>query len=121
MSKPKRRLKRKASFAISILLIVAIFAAGYYGFNKILNPRIDELGSGITLPMTGGKRTNVLLLGIDARDGESMARTDSIIMASIDPKSKQIALLPSRGIQGLKYPGTVWIKLIVPVFTVGRS
>ncbi len=104
--KPKRRLKRKASFVISILLIVAVFAAGYCGFNKILNPQIDELGGGgIALPKVGGKRTNVLLLGIDARDGESMARTDSIIMASIDPKSKQIALLSIPRDTRVKIPG----------------
>jgi len=39
------------------------------------------------------ERLNVLLLGIDARKGETMARTDTLILASVDQKSKQVALL----------------------------
>ncbi len=38
-------------------------------------------------------RLNVLLLGIDARPGEKEARTDSIILASIDRDTKKIALV----------------------------
>lgn len=44
-----------------------------------------------SLPESG--RLNVLLLGIDARQGETMARTDTMILASVDQKSKQVALL----------------------------
>ncbi|OQA07164.1 MAG: Regulatory protein MsrR [Firmicutes bacterium ADurb.Bin373] len=109
MNKPKRRLKRKAPFIICILLLIALFAAGYYEVNKILNPNIEDM-SGITTPAPG-KRTNVLLLGVDARDGESMARTDSIIMASIDPRSKQIALLSIPRDTRVKIPGHGWDKV----------
>ncbi|MFQ5522587.1 MAG: LCP family protein [Acidimicrobiia bacterium] len=40
----------------------------------------------------GGKRTNILLLGGDAGPGRSGIRTDSIIVASIDPTSGTTAL-----------------------------
>lgn len=90
MNKPRRRLKRKVPFIICSLLLVALLAAGYYGVSKMLSP--DTIGEN-TVSVPPGKRVNVLLLGIDAREGETMARSDSIIMASIDPKTKQIALL----------------------------
>lgn len=110
MSKPKRRLKRKVPFVICLLLLIALFAAGYYEVNKILNPEIDGMG-GITTLTSSDKRTNVLLLGIDARAGETMARTDSIIMASIDPKTKQIALLSIPRDTRVKIPGHGWDKI----------
>lgn len=40
-----------------------------------------------------GERTNVLLLGIDARKGEKDSRTDTIILASVDPKLKKAIIL----------------------------
>ncbi len=110
MNKPKRRLKRKVPFIICTLLLAALLAAGYYEVNKILNPDIEDIGGIAALPSIG-KRTSVLLLGIDARDGESMSRTDSIIMASIDPKSKQIALLSIPRDTRVKIPGHGFDKL----------
>lgn len=90
MDKPKRRLKRKAPFIIvGAVLLIALLAGGIYAAGRILYPAAE----GVPSAVTSGKRINVLLLGIDAREGETMARSDSIIMASIDPKSKQISLL----------------------------
>ncbi|CFX11599.1 Cell envelope-related transcriptional attenuator [Syntrophomonas zehnderi OL-4] len=40
-----------------------------------------------------GKRTNILLLGTDARPGETQTRTDTIILASIDPKNDRAAII----------------------------
>lgn len=40
-----------------------------------------------------GERTNILLLGVDARAGETKSRTDTIILASIDPKLNKVALV----------------------------
>ena len=90
MDKPKRRLKSKAPFIIiGAVLLIALLAGGIYAAGKILYP----VAEGVPSAVTSGKRINVLLMGIDAREGETMARSDSIIMASIDPKSKQISLL----------------------------
>lgn len=108
MKKTKRRLRRRVPFIICSLLLIALLAAGYYEARKILSPD----GEGITVfPTPPGKRTNVLLLGIDAREGETMARTDSIIMASIDPKTKQIALLSIPRDTRVKIPGHGWDKI----------
>jgi LCP family protein required for cell wall assembly len=40
-----------------------------------------------------GERTNILLLGTDARPGETQTRTDTIILASIDPELDKVALV----------------------------
>ncbi|MEA4924839.1 MAG: LCP family protein [Syntrophomonadaceae bacterium] len=41
------------------------------------------------------ERTNILLLGVDAREGDSTtsARSDTIILASIDPQQKRVAVV----------------------------
>jgi LCP family protein required for cell wall assembly len=70
-------------------LLLLVFVAG--GMIMAGNP--DWVPDSITTPGTEGKRLNVLLLGIDARQGETMARSDSMILASYDPKTKQVSLL----------------------------
>lgn len=46
-----------------------------------------------TLPPWDGKgRLNVLLVGVDARSGESSFNTDTLIVVSVDPVSKQVAM-----------------------------
>lgn len=40
-----------------------------------------------------GERTNILLLGVDARPGESKSRADTLIVASIDPRLNKVALI----------------------------
>lgn len=107
MNKPRRRLKRKVPFIICGLLLIALLAAGYYQVSKILYPDTGD----ITVPVSIGKRVNVLLLGIDARQGETMSRSDSIIMASIDPKTKQIALLSIPRDTRVNIPGHGWDKI----------
>lgn len=45
-------------------------------------------------PWQGKERVNILLLGIDRRPGEAfISRTDSMMLASIDPESKSISIL----------------------------
>lgn len=62
-------------------------------------------------PIVEGQRLNVLLLGIDARRGETMARTDSIILASVDPKSKQMSLLSIPRDTRVNIPKHGWDKI----------
>ena len=40
-----------------------------------------------------GKAINILFMGIDARDAKSNSRSDTMIMASIDPNTKKTALV----------------------------
>lgn len=40
-----------------------------------------------------GTRTNILLLGVDARPGQTHSRSDTIILVSLDPQLKKIAVV----------------------------
>ena len=40
-----------------------------------------------------GERTNILVLGIDARPGEDQARSDTMMLVSIDPKLNKAAVI----------------------------
>ncbi len=40
-----------------------------------------------------GKRTNILVLGVDARPGEDQARSDTMMLVSIDPKLNKVAVI----------------------------
>ncbi len=90
MTRTKRKLKRKTPLIICcVLLLLLVCVAG--GMILVENP--EFVPEGITIPGIENKRLNVLLMGIDARQGETMARTDSMILASYDPKTKQVSLL----------------------------
>lgn len=62
-------------------------------------------------PVKEGKRVSVLLLGIDARQGETMARSDTMILADVDPKSKRMTLLSIPRDTGVSIPGYGWDKI----------
>jgi LCP family protein required for cell wall assembly len=44
-------------------------------------------------PWDGTSRLNILLVGIDQRKGQSTFNTDTLIVVSVDPKTKQVAML----------------------------
>lgn len=88
MTRTRRKLKRKTPLIICGLLLLFLVAGG-----MIMAENPEFVPEGITIPGIENKRLNVLLLGIDARQGETMARTDSMILASYDPKTEQVSLL----------------------------
>ncbi len=81
---------------VSGLIFVLFFAAGskitdmaqHTGSNK--DNKSDE-------PMQperqDGERTNILLLGVDARPGEKESRSDTMLMVSIDPTINRAAVI----------------------------
>ncbi|MFA4886534.1 MAG: LCP family protein, partial [Desulfotomaculaceae bacterium] len=88
MTRTRRKLKRKVPLIICGLLLLVFVAGG-----MIMAGYPELVPEGIPTSNNDGKRLNVLLMGIDARQGETMARTDSMILASYDPKSKQVSFL----------------------------
>lgn len=110
-TRSKKTTKKKKSkwlmSTIIIILVLIIGAATYWGFgiyhslqglkkdpnNSIINnPNPDIV---VDIPKWEGKeRVNILLLGGDAReaDDNELARSDSMMVASIDPVTKQANL-----------------------------
>jgi len=97
----RRRLKRKAPFVICCLFLVALLAGGCVLIKDKFFPPENP----------NGQRLNVLLLGIDARNGETMARTDTMILASVDTKSKQMSLLSIPRDTRVNIPKHGWDKI----------
>jgi LCP family protein required for cell wall assembly len=86
---------------------------------------------GATLPPWDGKgRLNVLLIGADRRPGEGSYNTDTLIVASVDPKTGQVAMfsLP-RDTVGVPLPdiparatfGSTWNRKINALFQQARA
>jgi len=93
--------------------LLALFAGGcmlaknIFFPDTILNAGEEEESQ----PVIQGERLNVLLLGIDARQGETMARTDTIILASVDPESKLMSLLSIPRDTRVNIPRHGWDKI----------
>ncbi|MBO8159898.1 LCP family protein [Thermosyntropha sp.] len=64
---------------LSLTLLSAVVDKNFY-------PSVESL-------LKKGKPVNVLLLGIDARPGENIARSDAIILVSIYPEYRRLVLL----------------------------
>ncbi|OPY56458.1 MAG: Regulatory protein MsrR [Pelotomaculum sp. PtaU1.Bin035] len=92
MRRARRKLKRKTPFIICCLLLLTLLAGCYMAAKSIISPFVPGADVNPFSPVNN-ERLNVLLLGIDARQGETMARTDTVILASVDQKTKQMALL----------------------------
>lgn len=52
-----------------------------------------ELQDGARETLLQGERVNILIMGNDARSGENISRSDSIVLASIDPRLEKAVLL----------------------------
>lgn len=53
----------------------------------------DGVSWGAVKPLNDGKLINILLIGQDRRPGEGRQRSDSMILCSINPKTKEIAMV----------------------------
>lgn len=107
MSKAKKgkKKKRKNPFykafiglLVALIIVVgAIFAVGYNMIGKMnydesadkdhINEHISE-----SELYSSKDVTNILLLGVDAREGEKVSRSDTMMLASIDRVNKKIKL-----------------------------
>lgn len=94
----ERRYREQGFAALVVLLLVLVVTAAVgYGLAGLWLGQGDEKGPSL-LPtnfrkfFTGGP-TTFLLLGVDARPGEKDARTDTIIVAQLDPEKKKLVLV----------------------------
>lgn len=98
--RPRYRLKNKLRLAVLFIFFMLIGAGGYLWANGLLpfGSWGGDIVSDLINDEPGEKdvlegRKNVLLLGMDARKGETMARTDTIMLASMDTEKQQLAVL----------------------------
>lgn len=94
----KARKKKTTPKYKKILAVIALFI-----FSFIVGCSLPQL-AGLNLwgsdeevvnepEIAEGEPVNILILGIDARPGETNTRTDTMILACIDPKLQKVALI----------------------------
>lgn len=97
----RRRLRRTVLWVVGLTALVCGLAVAYFAGSELtvppepVAPVPSEAGSGSPAgPGPGGaERVNILLLGIDARQEGAQTRSDTMILLSIDPATKAVAML----------------------------
>ncbi|WP_418791054.1 LCP family protein [Phosphitispora sp. TUW77] len=90
--------KRSKASLLYILALLLVFTVSFFGGKFIATLSEDaDIEEKETVAQEEAEfpvnRLNVLLLGVDARPGEEDARTDSMILVSIDRDTKKIAMV----------------------------
>lgn len=74
-----------------VTLLVLVFGVTF-GLGAMIGAQFNHKES-IKTSASQGKTVNILFMGIDARDAKSNSRSDTMILASINTKTKKIALI----------------------------
>ncbi len=103
--KPKRKRRRILKWVLIGLVVLVLGGVGYFGYKTLtaVHKIIGKAGKGA--PALAGKvdltqlkgegdgRINILLLGIGGPGHEGPDLSDTIMVMSIDPKTKDVAML----------------------------
>lgn len=80
---------RKRKYAIFAAVFLVMLALGIYTGEK-LNDRVFE---SVATKDSKGKVINILVMGIDARNARENSRSDTMILASLDPTTQQVVMV----------------------------
>lgn len=83
----------KKTSSQTLVLLILLFALLFMLINKSFFLHKQLFAESIEKKADQGKDINILLLGIDARPGEKVARSDTIILLSIHPSIKKAVLV----------------------------
>ena len=106
-----KRIRRTILLTLMGVLIAGVTACGLW-FGKIVSKlnNGEIITSGLLSSLTDSDVTRdpfyVLLLGTDGRPGDTAYRADSIILARVDPKAKQVTLISIPRDTKVEYKGS---------------
>jgi len=92
-----KALKSFVAYLLSLTLVFAVFFGAGAGLAFIYQSKVmaaaknEENNSSVDVAEE--KRTNILVLGVDKRPGDEHSRSDTMILASIDPELDKVALI----------------------------
>lgn len=117
--KPPKRKKRKhrvlkSIFIIILIIILAIAGTGYSLLGKMKGDSSEKHQNQYISDdqLHADKNvTNILLLGVDAREGETTSRSDTMMLISIDKNNKKIKLTSFLRDSYVEIPGYGYNKL----------
>jgi LCP family protein required for cell wall assembly len=95
----KRKKKGIIKYILASLLVFALFfTAGAEVSSYLINDKDKDIlqaaDESEAIPLEeDGERTNILLLGVDARPGEKNSRSDTMLLVSIDPVLDRVAVI----------------------------
>ena len=88
--KKRRSLHPAVGFLLLFLMLLGGVFCGYGAVNAILPPVVEYYANNAEQEMLDN--VNVLVLGCDEREGESVARADVIIVATLRPGAKEASM-----------------------------
>lgn len=90
--KRKKRKQLNPAFGFLLLLVMLLSGAwcGYAAMNAVLPPADDYYSTHPDQEMVDN--INILVLGCDEREGDTAARADVIMVATIRPEVKQVSI-----------------------------
>ena len=92
-SRRERQKKKKNSWLPIVLLFFAFVTAAVAGALFASSSLFDDKPvAKKTEMMTSGDKTVVMLMGVDEREGD-VGRSDTLMIATLDPKKKKAAIL----------------------------
>ncbi|MFT9849663.1 LCP family protein [Aneurinibacillus sp. REN35] len=102
-----RVLRSILRISFIVLLLGAIGIGGYYAYSFYsFTSKIQKPETATSMPeWTGKERVNILLMGVDKRPDEESTRSDSILVASIDPETKKAQLFSILRDSWVEIPG----------------
>ncbi|NMA69420.1 MAG: transcriptional regulator [Desulfitobacterium sp.] len=120
INKRGRKRGKKRKLLIPLVILFLLVGGLVYGLSEFAFTNGDDL---VSNPPEGAlteeelkNRVSVLLVGADQRPGEEKFNTDSIILASIDPKNARVSLLSIPRDTRVSIPGYSELKIngVVP-------
>ncbi len=90
------RIKSYFKFMLVSGLIFGVFfgvGAGLASYVQNVWKNAGQNEESVAFDSESGKRTNILVLGVDARPGEENSRSDTMMLVSIDPKLDKAAVV----------------------------
>ncbi len=92
-SRRERQRKKKTNWLPIVLLVLAFIIAAAAGAVISSSSLFDEKPvANKTEMMASGDKTVVMLMGVDEREGD-VGRSDTLMIATLDPKKKKAAIL----------------------------
>ncbi len=92
-SRRERQRKKKTNWLPIVLLVLAFIVAAVAGAIFASSSLFDEKPvAKKTEMMVSGDKTVVMLMGVDEREGD-VGRSDTLMIATLDPKKKKAAIL----------------------------
>ena len=92
-SRRERQRKKKTNWLPIVLLVLAFIVAAVAGALFASSSLFDEKPvAKKTEMMASGDKTVVMLMGVDEREGD-VGRSDTLMIATLDPKKKKATIL----------------------------